>query len=145
MVHDQAGYSSADPDVAEELVNRLINKIENYTDQLPAPEYTGPENPDTVLISYGISARSALSAARRAGQQGLSVGALRLRTIWPFPEKTVVETCARASKVVVVEMNKGQLLREVKASGINLALGLNRTDTRVIVPGEIIAFINSRH
>jgi len=144
LVHDQYGYSSANPDVGGQLVSRLIDKIEHYTHELPEPEYTGPENPDVVVISYGISARSALSAAQRAGRQGLSIGVLKLKTIWPFPEQAVTKTCAHASQVVVVEMNKGQVLREVKAAGITRAIGLNRTDTRVIMPGEIISFVKER-
>lgn len=142
LVHDQEGYSSADPDVAGRLVSRLVDKIERYAHELPQPEYTGPDNPDAVIISYGISARSALSAARRAARQGMSLGVLRLRTIWPFPDRAVVEACAGMSRVVVVvEMNKGQVLREVRAAGVNRAVGLNRSDTRVIMPGEIIEFV----
>ncbi|SFR00310.1 2-oxoacid:acceptor oxidoreductase subunit alpha [Desulfoscipio geothermicus] len=138
LVHDEAGYSSADPEVAGTLVNRLINKIEKYTDELPEPEYAGPDRPETVIISYGISARAALSAARRAKQQGRSMGVIRLRTIWPFPEKFITDICRSAARVLVVEMNKGQLLREVRAAGITEAYGLNRTDTRVIMPEEIL-------
>lgn len=141
LVHDQEGYSSADPDVAGQLISRLIDKIDKYALELPAPEYTGPDSPETIIISYGISARSALSAAKRAAQQGMSVGVLRLRTIWPFPDRAVVDACAGAARVVVVEMNKGQVLREVRAAGVNRAAGLNRSDTRVIMPGEIIDFV----
>lgn len=144
LVHDEYGYSSGNPDVGGQLVNRLIDKIENYTHELPQPEYTGPENPDVVVISYGISARSALAAARRIRRQGISMGVLKLKTIWPFPEQAVAKICARALQVVVAEMNKGQILREVKAAGITRAIGLNRADTRVIMPGEIISFVKER-
>lgn len=142
LVHDEEGYSSADSDTANTLLNRLIDKIENYAHELPAPEYTGPENPETVIISYGISARSALSAAYRAKQNNFSVGVIKLRTIWPFPERFIIEKCSNASRVLVVEMNKGQILREVKAAGFTKAYGLNRTDTRVIMPDEILDFIS---
>lgn len=144
LVHDEYGYSTGNPDVGDKLVRRLIDKIENYTREMPQPEYIGPENPDVILISYGVSARTAMAAAWRTRRQGLSIGTLKLKTIWPFPGPAVKEICARASLVVVVEMNQGQILQQVLCAGITQAVGFNRTDTRIIMPDEIISFLREK-
>lgn len=141
LVHDELGYSSSAPAVAAGLVRRLQEKILLYQDELPAPIYTGPEEPDILLVSYGISARAAQAAADRARASGHRVGCLRLRTLWPFPEAAIGDWAQRVRAVLVVEMNFGQLRREVElaVAGRCRVAGVNRYDAEVVTPGEILA------
>lgn len=139
LVHDYDGYSTPHPDVAGKLVQRLQEKIEGASEIMPQPRFYGAENPDVLLISFGISARSSREAVSRVEAAGMKARLMQLPTIWPFPEAAVRKACANAGAVLVVEMNSGQLCREVRACGIpkEIVTGVNRMDTAVITPGEI--------
>lgn len=139
LVHDEYGYSTADPQIAGQLVQRLQDKIDQAAHLLPQPQYFGSDDPAAVVISFGISARAAREAVLRACEQGIPTRLVQLPTIFPFPEQAVREACLPARTVFVVEMNGGQLCREVRASGIarEKVVSINRADTSVITPAEI--------
>jgi len=139
LVHDQDGYSTPKPAIAGELVRRLQKKIDEAAGIMPQPQYFGSDNPEVLVISFGISARSSREAVNRANKQGLNAGLMQLPTIWPFPEEAVRKACSGARVVLVAEMNSGQLCREVRACGVprEKVRGINRADTAVITPGEI--------
>lgn len=144
LVHDEDGYPSADPQLAAALIKRLADKIENFQHELPQPLFYGNENAKTIVISYGISARAARQAIFIATQEGLSVGMLQLRTLWPFPEEQVIKACSAAKAVLVVEMNRGQIMERVKACGLfppRRIVSVTRTDTEVITPAQILSAI----
>jgi 2-oxoglutarate ferredoxin oxidoreductase subunit alpha len=95
-------------------VRRLCDKIRRNVDKIVRVEEIMTEDADVVVVSYGIVARSALSAVRKARAAGIKAGFLRPITLWPFPEKQVAKAAARAKVIVVPEMNCGQLVREVE-------------------------------
>lgn len=144
LVHDEGGYPSADPRVAESLIARLADKIENFQHELPQPLVFGNENAEIVLISYGISARAARQAVSIARQEKLSVSMVQLRTLWPFPEEQIIKACSAAKAVLVVEMNRGQIVDKVKACGVFppcRIISVTRTDTGVITPEQVLTAI----
>ncbi|MDR1111270.1 MAG: hypothetical protein LBP92_11400 [Deltaproteobacteria bacterium] len=73
------------------------------------------DDPGLVLVSYGSPSRVARSAAREARARGLRVGAISLKSLWPFQDRLF----PRHRTHLVVELNRdGQLVREVqRASG----------------------------
>ena len=72
------------------------------------------------MVSYGITSRAALYAVKMLRSEGKKVGYLRLITIWPFPEKLVRRIGESVDKIVVPEMNLGQLFHSVReAVGYN--------------------------
>ena len=97
------------------------------------------EEAEYILVSYGSSARSAIHLAKNRRQKGERIGVLELQSIWPFPAELVRDRCANAKAVVVVEMNMGQVLTQVKAAvdhpdRVFLA---NRIDGKLITPSDI--------
>lgn len=78
-----------------------------------------------------------------AREQGLPVGLLKLKMLWPFMRRTVAQRIATSRKILVPEMNMGQLSREVKRvnPGKCEILTLNRIDGRMITPSQILAAI----
>ena len=72
-------------------------------------------------------------------QRGVKVGLLELQSLWPFPKETLREKCEGRSHVLVVEMNMGQISREVKRvnSGSTEVFKYNRIDGQLITPVEI--------
>ncbi len=144
LVHDEEGYPSADPQVAGQLIERLAAKIERFRDELPQPLFYGEENAKVVLVSYGISARAAKQAVSIAVNEKLSVGMLQLQTLWPFPEEQVKKACAAAEAVLVIEMNRGQIMERVKACGLfppRRISSVSRTDTGIITPTQVLTAI----
>ncbi len=72
------------------------------------------EDAEVAVVAYGIAARAALSAVRKARARGIKAGLLRLETIWPFPEEQVAQMSRQVKTIVVPEMNCGQIVREVE-------------------------------
>ena len=112
----------------------IINSLNTAADQLEAhnvhlnekfatmarnevrSEMLGDDEPDILVIAYGSVARISHSAVDRARAQGLKVGLLRPITLWPYPYKAVEKAAARAKAVLVVEMNNGQMVDDVRLS-----------------------------
>jgi len=72
-------------------------------------------------------------------KRGENLGLLELQTLWPFPHALVREKCRNARSIVVVEMNMGQVLQQVKLAvhqpdRVFLA---NRIDGELITPTDI--------
>jgi 2-oxoglutarate ferredoxin oxidoreductase subunit alpha len=137
--HDQWGYRrTADPETQARLVERLGSKITHHLDEIwEVEEYFCGEELDLLVIAYGFTARSALQAVRMARQEGKRAGLLRLKTLWPFPEAFVRKLARGSREVLVVEMNRGQMLREVQRI-VPQAKGYQKTNGEVIRPVEIL-------
>lgn len=72
------------------------------------------EDAEFVVIGFGTSGRVALSAVRAARAEGIRVGLLRPITLNPFPAKILSELAERVTGFLVVEMNAGQMLEDVR-------------------------------
>lgn len=114
LVHDMWGFPSDNPQVAYGLARHLVDKIEGHAEETTRLKEFFLEDAEEVLISYGSPARSALHLVENRRARGERLGLLELQTLWPFPAAAVRERCERARYVVVVEMNMGQILQEVK-------------------------------
>jgi 2-oxoglutarate ferredoxin oxidoreductase subunit alpha len=117
LTHDEHGYpQTQSSEVQQRLVRRLCDKIRKNADKIIRVEEVMLEDAEVVVLAYGIVARAALSAVRKAREEGIKAGLLRPITLWPFPEKTIARIAQQAKKIVVPEMNCGQLVREVERS-----------------------------
>ncbi len=116
LFHDMWGFPSGKPEEIHNLMRHLVDKIENDVNKICRYKEFYLEDADTVLISYGASARTALSTVKNRRNRGRKVGLLELQTIWPFPEDLIREKCANAKRIVVVEMNMGQVFEMVKSA-----------------------------
>ena len=72
------------------------------------------EHADEVMVCFGASSRPALGAVMRAREAGRKIGYFRLITLWPFPDGRMTEIGGRVKRILVPEMNLGQLSREVE-------------------------------
>ncbi len=139
LFHDMWGFPTNDPKVIDGLLHHLIDKIENNVDKITRYKEFFLEEADCILVSYGSSARSALHIVKNRRQRGEKIGLLELQSLWPFPRELVREKCAQAENILVVEMNMGQIISEVKKSvdypeRVFLA---NRVDGELITPTDI--------
>ena len=143
LYHDMWGFPSSEPQDIHALLHHLVDKLENRTNLIARYQEYYLEDADYLMISYGSAARSALHVAENRRLRGEKFGLLELQTLWPFPHDIVREKCARAKFVVVVELNMGQILREVKLAvdqpqKVFLA---NRIDGVFITPADIVNII----
>ncbi|MCD6082054.1 2-oxoacid:acceptor oxidoreductase subunit alpha [candidate division WOR-3 bacterium] len=114
LTHDEMGYPAMSGDAQKKLVTRLVNKIRNNADKIIKIEEHDTEDADVIVVAYGITARVVIPAIRRAKSHGVKVGLLRPITIWPFPEKRIVELNRYVGGWVMVELNCKQLYFEVE-------------------------------
>ncbi|MEJ2166255.1 MAG: 2-oxoacid:acceptor oxidoreductase subunit alpha [Desulfobacterales bacterium] len=140
LFHDMWGFPSTEPRAVHGLLHHLIDKIENRTDQIARYKEYYLEDAENMLISYGSAARSARHVVEERRLRGEKLGLLELQTLWPFPEDMIREKCAHARSVIVVEMNMGQILREVKMAVDNphKVFLANRIDGVFIMPEDIM-------
>ncbi|RPJ15019.1 MAG: 2-oxoacid:acceptor oxidoreductase subunit alpha [Desulfobacteraceae bacterium] len=139
LFHDMWGFPSSDPAVVHGLLRHIVDKIANNENTIARYKEYFLEDARTVFVSYGSSARSALHVVKNRRARGESLGLLELQTLWPFPAQIVREKCANAQSIIVVEMNMGQVLQQVKMAvdrpeNVYLA---NRIDGSLITPTDI--------
>ena len=139
LFHDMWGFPSNNPKVVNELLRHLMDKIDNNIHEITRYKEHFMDDAEYVFVSYGSSARSAIHLAKERRARGEKIGVLELQSIWPFPKELVREKCDGAKAVLVVEMNMGQVLAQVKAAvrkpgRVFLA---NRIDGQLITPADI--------
>jgi len=98
-----------------------------------------------LLISYGITARTARAAVDLLRQEGVPAGLLELEVLWPFPERRVAEACAQAEVLFVVELSLGQLALLVRATLRERPVhALTRADGGLFTPEAIADLVRAR-
>jgi len=140
LAHDIHGYPTTRSDEVRVLITRLFNKISKDFHLLQWFDSYQAEDAVVTVIAYGSVARSALRAVREGREKGLKVGLLKLKVLWPFMRRTVMRFLETSAKVLVPEMNMGQLSREVKRvnQGKCEVINLNKVDGTLITPEEIL-------
>jgi len=114
LAHDDKGYPIFERDIRKSTTRALVDKIRLNADKIIEVEEDNLDDAEVVVVSYGISSRVALKAVELARKDGIKVGALRLITVWPFPEKKIAELSKKVKGFVVPEINYGQIAFEVE-------------------------------
>lgn len=142
LYHDETGFPSTKPEVVEDLLQRLHSKVERDVDEICLTTEYFTEDCQTLVVSYGISSRSAYRAVKDARAEGYAVGLLNLNTIWPFPEKILKRVAAQAKRVVVPELNLGQIRQEIeRILSDKVVEGLNKVNGEIFTPEEILSHL----
>ena len=113
LLHDETGFPSGSPLVTEQLLRRLHEKIDRVGEEILHTEEAFMEDADCAVVSYGGTARTAYEAVRTARADGIRVGFLRLQTIWPFADAAIGRLATRVQRILVAELNYGQLTHEI--------------------------------
>lgn len=128
----------------ERLNDRLFEKYDEiaknettYEDFILTDE-NGPAK--LVLTAFGTVGRVAKTAVKKARQKGMSVGLFRPVTLCPFPEKDLHETAKNAKMILNLELNKGQMLTDVRSAvfGACPVEFLGRTGGGMLTPELIL-------
>lgn len=137
--HDGWGYRRVDtPEPHERLVERINRKILDHSSDIVRVHEHMLSDAQVGIVAYGFSARSSLAAVKMLRSKGVKAGLLRLETIWPFAEDQVCDLGGSVSRIVVPEMNRGQVLGQVRQCSKCEAEGLWQTNGEVIAPQSIV-------
>ncbi|MGF7117736.1 2-oxoacid:acceptor oxidoreductase subunit alpha [Methanobacterium oryzae] len=115
LTHDERGYPDAsNPETHSKLVKRLCDKILKHRDELTQVKELYTEDADIIMVSYGSPSRSAITAVKKAREEGIKAGHIKLEIVWPFPEEIIKSAAKQAKHIIVAEMNLGQIVHEVE-------------------------------
>jgi len=116
LTHDDRGYPAMDAKAQEKMVTRLVDKIRKNRDKIIRTQNLYLDDAEVAVVSYGISARSAMQAVRDARAEGIKAGLIKLDTVWPFPEELIRSVAPRLKAMIMAEINGGQMLLELERS-----------------------------
>jgi 2-oxoglutarate ferredoxin oxidoreductase subunit alpha len=140
--HDALGFRKTDdPEAHATLVNRINQKILKNRSWMTETEDYFLEDSEKAVIAYGFTARTSLYCVNHLRKEGMKIGMLRLKTLWPFPEEAIKELGKRVKKVIVPEMNLGQVAGEIKKFCSCDVIPLNQINGEVIRPETIIEML----
>jgi 2-oxoglutarate ferredoxin oxidoreductase subunit alpha len=98
----------------EKINMRLQAKYRLIEQEEVRYELIGTDDADYILVAFGLSSRICQRSVEIARQNGLKVGLVRPITLYPFPYEIVNELAGRLKGVMVVEMNAGQMVEDVR-------------------------------
>jgi 2-oxoglutarate ferredoxin oxidoreductase subunit alpha len=139
LVHDEEGFSTQSMSDIEPWLERFNNKLARHMDEISLLEEDCDEGARTAVLSYGASARTARHAVKLARANGQKVDLISLQTVWPFPEEKVEALGERVERIIVPEMNMGQLALEVeRMAGRKKVRRVNRANGEMVTPQMIL-------
>jgi 2-oxoglutarate/2-oxoacid ferredoxin oxidoreductase subunit alpha len=111
-------------------------KMAKITQEIPPTQIDGPDSGKLLVIGWGSTYGSITAAVKEVRQQGKAVSHVHLRYLNPLPAD-LGQIIGRFEKVLVPEMNMGQLLRVLRAEYLVDAVGLNKIQGRPFKVSEV--------
>lgn len=142
--HGPDGYITNAADTLEQGICRMRDKL--ISNRIELSSYQLDEDPqaDTLIITYGVTARAAGDSLRMLRDHQYHVSLLVVKTLFPVPEKLLEKQINQVSRVVVVEMNVGQYVREIERfSGAGEIEFFGKMNGELISPEEIYRAVTS--
>lgn len=143
-IHDKCGLITRDPVVMQQHLEHLVHKIEDHIDEFSFMSIDVEPTADTVIVAYGLAARSAKEAVRQLRQRGMKISLVVLHTLWPVPEKRLREAVGTHRCVIVPEHNPGQYVLEMqRVFRDKTVIPFNRIDGEPITPEALVQIVSS--
>lgn len=136
------GSVSYDPANHQAMVRLREAKIDGVARTLPPQTVEGPDSGRLLVLGWGGTYGALATACQRARSRGAAVAHAQLRFLHPWPAN-LGELVRRYDRVLVAELNQGQLLRQIRAEYLIDAVGLNKTTGRPFTVAEVEAAIES--
>ena len=130
------GNVSYDPINHEHMIWTRAQKVANIANDIPALAVNGPAEGDLLVIGWGGTYGSILSAVQRVQARGYKVANAHLRYLNPMP-RNLGDVLKRYKKVLVPELNSGQLRLLLRGMFLVDAVGLNKVQGRPFLVSEI--------
>ncbi len=141
-MHDERGMLTKKTSAVNKTSRHLWQKIQAHSDELELTKLDAQDSAATLVISYGITARSATEAVGHARAAGKPVSSLIIQSLWPLPERALRDALRGISRVIVPELNFGQYRQEIERVALSFnprpeVIGVDRVDGELITPQEI--------
>jgi len=135
------GNVSYNPDNNERMIRLRAEKVARIVAEIPPIEVDGPDSADLLVVGWGGTFGAITAAVRAAREDGRSVSSIHLRHLNPFPAN-LGEVLRRFDKVLVPELNEGQLVRLLRAEYLVPAVAMNKVRGQPFLIEEIRARID---
>ena len=134
------------PEVMEQKNLHLQAKYQEIKENEVRYETQNMDGADYLIVAFGSAARIAQKAIELAEEEGLKVGLFRPITLWPFPEKEIAAAAKCKRGVLVVEINAGQMVEDVRLSvnGEEPVAHFGRLGGIVPEPDEIVKALKEK-
>lgn len=144
--HGEDGHLTEDHGIRRRMVEKRLSKGEGLSADALPPTLSGPPDGDAVLIGFGSTKGVVAEAREILAREGVSVTAVHLRQLWPFPADAVEGILSRYGTALTVENNRtGQLARLIRAeTGREVAGTVSRFDGLPFTPEELAGEIRGR-
>lgn len=138
--HDGHGHMTDHADKRIAMAGKRLRKMAAIREAVTPPLYTGDEQADVVIVSWGTTKGAVLSAVEQLRSKGQKAAALTFPWVYPFPAEATKKILNRAKRIVDVEQNStGQLAYLIRAeTGIDITEKLLKYDGRPWLPEEIV-------
>ncbi|QDT29979.1 2-oxoglutarate oxidoreductase subunit KorA [Gimesia panareensis] len=133
---DVTGNVDYSPENHQFMTTLRANKIAGIADHIPEQEVEGPESGDLLVISWGGTYGAVRTAVKQSIQEGLSVAHAHLRYLNPFP-KNLGDVIKNYKKVLIPELNTGQLRMIIRGTFLADAVGLNKVQGKPFLISEV--------
>lgn len=137
--HGPIGFPTEDAHLAQSLIDRLFAKIDTNMSLITKNECLDLDDADIAIIAYGSTSLAAKEAIKIMKNKGKKVGLFRPITLWPSPQKEILELGNKIKKILVIELNKGQYVQEIERVLKRKVEFFGKADGRSISPNEIVA------
>jgi 2-oxoglutarate ferredoxin oxidoreductase subunit alpha len=134
---DITGNVNYEPDNHQHMVNTRARKVANVAYDIPLQEVTGPEHAQLLVVSWGGTYGACATAVREVLESGGSVAHCHLRYMNPFP-RNLGDILGRYEKVLVPELNRGQLRLLLRGEFLVDAIGLNKVKGKPFTVAEVV-------
>ncbi|MGO8748007.1 MAG: 2-oxoacid:acceptor oxidoreductase subunit alpha [Thermoguttaceae bacterium] len=134
---DGSGAISYDPANHQHMIDLRAGKIAGIARDIPPQQVDGPQSGKVLVLGWGGTYGALATAVRRLWEQGASVAHAHLRYLNPFPAD-LAAIVRRYDKVLIPELNRGQLRALVRSEYLIDAAGLNKTSGRPFTVSEVV-------
>lgn len=133
---DGTGNISYDPENHQKMVNIRAQKVANAAKLLPPQKVIGPQSGELLVLSWGGTYGACLTATQQAQAEGRSVALAHIRYMNPFPSN-LGEIISRYEKVLIPELNMGQLRMLIRNRYLVDAIGFNKVKGKPFAVSEL--------
>jgi 2-oxoglutarate/2-oxoacid ferredoxin oxidoreductase subunit alpha len=138
---DVTGNISYEPDNHDHMVRLRAEKVRRVAQEIPPTSINGPHAGDVLVVGWGGTYGAITAAVEEAHLEGKAVASVHLRHLNPLPPD-LGQILRQYRKVLVPEINSGQLVRVLRAEYLVDAVGFNRVRGVPLHTNEILEAIN---
>lgn len=133
---DVTGNVSYDPENHQRMIHLRAKKIASIAMDIPEQTVLGPTSGDLLVLGWGGTMGAIRSAVERVQKQGHSVAACHLKYLFPFP-RNLGQILSNYKKILIPELNMGQLRMLIRANFLVDALGYNKIKGKPFLISEL--------